>query len=70
MFHIRPSELIGLDLEDDAYTAFCFDEACYTIIARIEKGDKPVFDEDIKPTKVQYTSAGSLFKSLNLVNAP
>lgn len=28
---------------EDSYTAYCFNEACATIMYRIEKGEKPYF---------------------------
>ena len=39
-FKVRPSEI--LDIED-AYTAYCFDEACVYILSKIENGEKPNF---------------------------
>lgn len=45
--HCRPSELLEVE---DAYTAFCFDEACAFILQRIKEGDEPV-------TKVQDSLA-------------
>lgn len=47
-----PSNLLGIE---DAYTSYCFNEACYYIISRIEKGDEPVF-------KVKYNSFSDLYK--------
>jgi len=37
--HIRPSDLMGIE---DAYTAFCFDEACAYIINELQDGKEPV----------------------------
>ena len=37
--HIRPSDLMGIE---DAYTAFCFDEACAYIINELKEGKEPV----------------------------
>lgn len=37
--HCRPSELLEIN---DAYTAFCFDEACSYILGKIRQGEEPV----------------------------
>lgn len=37
--HSRPSEIMGIE---DAYAAFCFDEACAVIIRRINDGETPI----------------------------
>lgn len=37
--HIQPSDLMGIE---DAYTAFCFNEACAFIIKQIKDGKEPV----------------------------
>lgn len=37
--HCRPSELLEIE---DAYTAFCFDEACSYIIKRLKDGEIPI----------------------------
>lgn len=36
--HTKPSDILGIE---DAYTAFCFDEACAYIIKRISDGEEP-----------------------------
>lgn len=41
--HGRPSEL--LDIED-AYAAFCFDEACAFILKKLQDGEEPVIKDD------------------------
>lgn len=38
--HTKPSDIMGIE---DAYTAFCFDEACAVIIKRIQDGEEPIF---------------------------
>ena len=40
-----------LDCEDDAYTAYCFDEACLYIRTQMEAGLKPVFVTSVKKVK-------------------
>ena len=39
-FHIRPSEM--LRLRDD-YDAYCFDEACCYMLGQLEEGKRPFF---------------------------
>ncbi len=39
---------------DDAYTAYCFDEACNYIITRIEEGEEPIFKRRVKSFKELY----------------
>lgn len=40
--HCRPSELLEIP---DAYTAFCFDEACALIIKRLQDGEEPYVEQ-------------------------
>lgn len=49
-----------MHIEDD-YTAFCFDEACAEIIARIEAGEKPIW-EDSKQEQKSYSKFSDLYK--------
>lgn len=37
-----PSEVLGID---DAYTAFCFNEACMSILYRLMNDEKPFYIE-------------------------
>ena len=37
-YSCRPSQLLGIE---DEYTAFCFDEACCEIIARLKNEEIP-----------------------------
>jgi hypothetical protein len=50
-FHERPSKLLG-DL--DEYTAFCLDEACAYILARLDNEEEMFF-------KKKYRSFGDLY---------
>ena len=52
LYGIRPSNLVGVE---DAYEAFCFDEACTYILARLEKGENPLF-------KKKYKSFSDIYK--------
>lgn len=56
--HCRPSELLEIE---DAYTAFCFDEACAYIIKRLQDGNKPVYKIDYKDTKT-YAKPSDFYK--------
>lgn len=49
---VRPSALLGLD---DPYTAYCFDEACAYIRARVDKGEELCF-------KKKYKSFSDIYK--------
>lgn len=42
LYKCRPSELMG---RVDEYTAFCFDEACAYIIAKLQNDEKPRYKE-------------------------
>lgn len=46
MYHVKPSEVLNIS---DGYTAFCFDEACAVIMARMQNDEEPIFMEDEKP---------------------
>jgi hypothetical protein len=54
IYNKRPSELIGI--QDDAYTAYCLDEACALIIFRMDNGEEPVF-------RKHYTSFSAMYKN-------
>lgn len=54
-YQCRPSELMGIP---DAYTAYCLDEACATIVQRIKDGEEPV-------EKTHYTSPSQLYKQFD-----
>lgn len=64
LYDVRPSNLLGLTVEYDAY---CFDEAVAYIISRIKDGEKPDFSvKDNKGTieKPRYSKMSDLYKSL------
>jgi hypothetical protein len=48
----RPSELMGID--EDSYTAYCLDEACYYIQRQIEEGFTPVFEQRVQSLRKFY----------------
>lgn len=50
-YKCRPSTFIDIE---DAYTAYCFDEACTYIIKKIENGDEPVFKRKFKTFSEMY----------------
>lgn len=62
--HIRPSELMDID---DAYTAFCFDEACAYIIKELKDGKKPIPKIESKEgsSNVMYTRPSDLYNKYN-----
>jgi hypothetical protein len=46
--HARPSNLLEIE---DGYTAYCFDEACSLILAKIKDEKTPHFTEDVHENK-------------------
>lgn len=50
-----PSEVLRIE---DEYTAFCFDEVCSFILAKLESGEKPDYDF-AKKEKKKNTHYGS-----------
>lgn len=52
LYKTPPAELLGIE---DCYTAYCFNEACTYILARLEKGETPTY-------KQPYTSFSDLYK--------
>lgn len=44
MYQVRPSQILNLQQND--YEAFCFDEACAVLINRISNGKEIHFKED------------------------
>lgn len=62
-----PSDILHIT---DDYIAFCFDEACSEILARLESGDEPVWKEDIeaeeerKQNKIHYSSFKDMYKNM------
>ncbi len=64
LYDVRPSSLLGLTAEYDAY---CFDEAVAYIISIIKDGEKPDFSvKDNKGTieKPRYSKMSDLYKSM------
>lgn len=60
----RPSTLLGLESEYDAY---CFDEACAYIKMKLQNGEKPQF-VDNKIKNRHFRSASEMYKALGVVN--
>lgn len=56
VYNCRPSEL--LDIED-AYTAYCLDEACALIVTKMQQGETPTF-------KKEYKSFRDIYKQYNV----
>lgn len=64
MYGKLPSEIIKLK---DEYVAFCFDEACFFIRAKIEEGEMPDFDFKKKEGSEgsnHFTSFSSMYDSV------
>nr|DAS31108.1 MAG TPA: hypothetical protein [Caudoviricetes sp.] len=55
MFNKTPAELLFID---DEYTAFCLNQACAYIRAKIEQ------DEEMPTFKVSYSSFTALYESI------
>lgn len=51
LYKRKPSSLMDIG---DAYTAFCFDEACAYIMQKLEKGEEPQFKKKYKSFKDLY----------------
>lgn len=54
--HVRPSQIVGID---DAYTAFCFDEACSLIVTKLQNKEIPIIKEENEST---YTKPSDVYK--------
>lgn len=58
-----PSEVIGI--EDDEYTAFCFNEACTFIAEKLEQNEKPRYrSEEKEEKKIKFNSFTELYNSI------
>lgn len=53
-YRCRPSELLSIEEE---YAAWCLDEACMFVRAKIDEGEEPVFRKN-------YTSFSSVYGDL------
>jgi hypothetical protein len=54
LYTTRPSTLMGVE---DEYTAYCLDEACAHITARMDSGENPVFES-------HYTRFSDMYREL------
>lgn len=54
-YECRPSELFDIE---DAYTAYCLDEACAFITTKIQAGEEPAFKKEFKSFKDLYKQYG------------
>ena len=59
----RPAVLLGLDVKNDEYTAFCFDEAVAYIISELKDGKKPNFGEAQISGK-HYSKVSDLYRDI------
>jgi hypothetical protein len=65
IYNVRPSTLLYIE---DEYTAFCFDEACGFIYAKMQNKEEPNFksdeEEGEKEGKKHYSSFSELAKHI------
>lgn len=61
MYNVRPSTLLFIS---DEYTAFCFDEACGYIQAKILNKEEPEFKRKESETGMHYSSFSELAKQI------
>ena len=57
--HGRPSELMDIE---DAYLAFCFDEACAFIISKMMNGEEPIVKVNPVSWEKEYKKPSDLYK--------
>jgi hypothetical protein len=60
--HCRPSELLEIE---DAYTAFCFDEACAYIMQKLKDGEKPIRKIENKTSKT-YSKPSDFYNKFDV----
>lgn len=63
-FNCLPSEVMGIE---DEYTAYCFNEACMNVLARIKDGQKPDYNKikrKNKPKKKHYSNFRDFYKDV------
>ena len=67
LYDVRPSVLLDIP---DAYTSYCFDEACAYITSRIKDGEEPDFSVKDKGSleKKHYKSPSEMYKSMGYKN--
>ena len=62
IYNVRPSTLLYIE---DEYTAFCFDEACGYIYAKLQNKEEPKFESDEESeSRNHYSSFSELAKHL------
>lgn len=67
LYDVRPSVLLDIP---DAYTSYCFDEACAYITSRIKDGEEPDFSvvENNNIEKLHYNSLSDMYASMGYKN--
>jgi len=67
LYDVRPSVLLDIP---DAYTSYCFDEACAYITSRIKDGEEPDFSvvENNNIEKPHYNSLRDMYDSMGYKN--
>lgn len=66
LYKCLPSQIIGIDPEDD-YTAYCFNEACCYISQKIDQGEEPNFNipDFYKAKPKHYKTFGDFYSKFN-----
>lgn len=63
IYQCRPSELLRIE---DSYTAFCFDEACSYIMAKLMTGETPTYLQELREGKNHFRTFSEMNKELGL----
>ena len=61
MYCCRPSEILNIN---DEYTAYCFDEACMFIRAKLESGEKPQYKVFRDEEEMHFGKFSDLYKTI------
>lgn len=61
MYCCRPSEILSID---DEYTAYCFDEACMLIRAKLENREKPQYKVFKDEEEMHFGSFSEMYKTI------
>ena len=67
LYDVRPSVLLDIP---DAYTSYCFDEACAYILGKLKDGKKPVFKKSAEKGRVKqhYNKLSDMYKAMGFDN--
>lgn len=63
IYNCLPSDLLNIE---DEYTAYCFNEACSMLRAKLEAGEEPRYNVDVEDKEPKhYSSMKDFYDSLN-----